>query len=83
MPAPHLHGNGLPCPACALQREARGVPRGFGRVPGLACNRCGGTGLVAKSAARIVAEALRAAREGLAWPPKPGAEPDWYLEDRG
>lgn len=70
MPDFTLHGNHDPCPACALRREAifaaagGAVPIAFGEVP---CNACGGTGMIALSAAEIVARTAEEARR-IYWP---------------
>lgn len=54
-----LHGNGEPCPACALRREFRGPGLAPDPIP---CNLCGGVGRLALSDAEIVAAAVAWAR---------------------
>lgn len=62
MPDPTLHGNGFDCPACELRRaEARRTSiLGPRAIP---CNRCGGTGRIARPVADIVADHVAWARQ--------------------
>lgn len=59
---PTLHGNGEPCPACALRREAD--PWQAKEHP---CNLCGGTGRIAWTVPDIIARHVAWAREHH-WP---------------
>lgn len=65
MADPALHGNGEACPACALRREMQAEAGEWPAVP--ACNRCGGSGRLGFSEARIVAETVAEARARY-WP---------------
>jgi len=65
MPDPTLHGNGDPCPACGLRREADRQRTTLGSRD-MPCNICGGTGRIPRTAERIVSEAVAEARALLA-----------------
>lgn len=60
-----LAGNCTRCAACELRRE--GMDLGAFDRPETPCNECGGTGLVAKEPAQIVAEESAWARAHY-WP---------------
>lgn len=62
MADPFLHGNGYPCPACELQREADRERTVFGSKVRPPCNNCEGTGRIAKPKAQIVSEQVASAR---------------------
>lgn len=65
MADPSLHGNGYPCPACEMRREAQ--DKGAILRPETPCNACGGLGRLAYSDAEIVARTVEEARR-LYWP---------------
>lgn len=64
MPDITLHGNGAPCPGCALRREADASLWGP-CVPD--CNLCGGVGRIARPIEDIVADHVAWARAHY-WP---------------
>lgn len=68
MPDPYLHGNGEPCPACALRREEsrRRSVLGLGET---FCNHCNGTGRIAWSERKVYEHQLADARR-FYWTPK-------------
>ena len=65
MADPSLHGNGKPCPACALRREEHDL----GEVlrPETPCNLCGGAGRIPIPPMEIVAASAAWAAE-FYWP---------------
>lgn len=65
MPDPALHGNGDPCPACEMRREAMAARGEWPEVRD--CNVCAGTGRLPREIAVIVAETVAEARR-LYWP---------------
>ena len=65
MPDHTLHGNGEPCPACELRREA--LDRSQILQPVIECQVCDGSGLVPLSAAEIVRRTCEEARR-IYWP---------------
>lgn len=65
MPDPALHGNGEPCPACALRREAEDTSAVLRRET--PCNACGGTGRIALPVDAIIARHVAWARAHY-WP---------------
>lgn len=65
MPDPTLHGNGEPCPACALRREA--MDQGAIIRPDTPCNVCAGSGRLGYATAYIVALTVAEARR-IHWP---------------
>lgn len=60
-----LHGNGYPCPACALRREAE--DKSAVLRPDVPCNVCRGLGRLGYSEAEIVRRTVEEARR-LYWP---------------
>ena len=65
MADPTLHGNGEPCPACALRREGEDTTAVL--RPEVPCNACGGTGRAGFTDEMIIAAAAAWAREHY-WP---------------
>lgn len=65
MPDPSLHGNGEPCPACTLRREAEDTS--LIKRPDVECNLCLGTGRIGYTREAIIAAHVAWAREHY-WP---------------
>lgn len=65
MADPALHGNGRPCPACALRRDRLRARGAINQV--VTCNHCEGRGRVPLPVAEIVAAEVARARRDY-WP---------------
>ena len=75
MPDIGLHGNGVPCPACELRREA--LIEGRAMNQSVECNFCGGVGRVGRAVEAIIREACEWAAANY-WPQK---EAEWAREN--
>lgn len=64
MPDITLHGNGAPCPGCALRRASDVDLWGPSTTD---CNACGGVGRIARPIENIIADHVAWAREHY-WP---------------
>jgi hypothetical protein len=62
MADPNLHGNGYPCHACELQRQADREGTVLGSKARPLCNNCQSTGRIANLETQIVSEHVAWAR---------------------